>query len=485
MDDQPGTDILGQSNGWQRPAVGPLVLIAGLLLAAGCPRNAASPPPDLPAVGGQVSLLRVPRGGGTVEAYRPDSLGEPIWTTRVDVPPIREIVGVNNESWRLMVVDTLENLVAIDLESRGIRTVGPGAAQAVMAPDGTVVIVTSARKVIRFEGGLPVSYKAALPLAPIFQAGTLGERYVAVLNTKPRRLVIMNPDRQLHATEVADGAPAATYWGELVAIGGTGSELTLIQTAEPFAARTLDVGGPARQVLFSPSGHRLYVSHDGRRVEAFDRFSLARVGTIDLPGTPGRLRTDGSGRWLLAQPAGADSVWVVDLATGKLTATVATRWGDDLPTVAGGAILVARQAGDVVSLDMARAGAEVGRVAGGSVDHWIVTQWLPTERLSRAAVVAESALVAQDSALAPDSLTVPAADRLYLQISSSQNADWSREFAKQLNDAGYPARVLDPGTPDEGYRVVVGPFGTREAAEETGRKLARPYFILTNPPIKQ
>ena len=114
-----------------------------------------------------------------------------------------------------------------------------------------------------------------------------------------------------------------------------------------------------------------------------------------------------------------------------------------------------------------------------------MTNWLPKERQSRAAVAAESAVVAQDSALAPDSQAVAPADRLYLQISSSQNADWSKEFAKQLNDAGYPARVLDPTTPDEGYRVVVGPFGTRGAAEETGRKLARPYFILTNPPIKQ
>ena len=437
-------------------------------------------------MGGQVSLIRVPRAGGTVEAYRPDSLAEPIWTTRIDLPPVREIVGINNESRRLMVVDTLKNLLAIDLESRGVRSVGAGAEQAVMAPDGTVVIVTPARRVIRFEAGLPAQYKTTLPVPPVFQEGTLGERYVAVLGTKPRRLVVLNPDRQLHSTEVADGAPAATYWGELVAIGGAGNELSLIQTEEPFATRTLEVNGPARLIVFSPSGHRLYVAHQSRRIEVFDRFSLARIGTIDLPGTPDRIRTDGTGRWLLARPAGADSAWVVDLATARLTAAIATGWGDDLPTVAGAAILVARRDGDIVSLDMGRPGpAEVGRIAGGSIDHWIVTGWLPKERLSRAAAVAESALVAQDSALAPDSQSVAPADRLFLQISSSQNADWSKEFAKQLNDGGYPARVLDPTTPDEGYRVVVGPFGTREAAEETGRKLARPYFVLTNPRIKQ
>ncbi len=421
-----------------------------------------------------------------MEAYRPDSLGEPIWTSSTDIPAVREIVGVDNESRRLMVVDTLKNLLAIDLESRGVRTVGSGADQAIMAPDGTVVIVTAARKVIRFEAGLPVQYKTSLQVTPLFQAGTLGGRYVAVLGTKPRQLLVLNPDRQLHVTDVPDGSPAATYWGELVAVGGTGPELSLIQTAEPFATRTLEVDGPARQVLFSPSGHRLYVSHQSRRIEVFDRFSLDRTGTITLPGIPDRLRTDGSGRWLLARPAGADSAWVVDLATGTLTASVATDWSNDLPTVAGAANLLARRNGDVISLDMAKPGSpEAGRIPGGSIDLWVVTNWLPKERLSRAAIVAEAALVAQDSALAPDSQAVAPADRLYLQISSSQNADWSKEFAKQLNDAGYPARVLDPTTPDEGYRVVVGPFGTREAAEETGRKLARPYFVLTNPPIKQ
>ena len=68
-------------------------------------------------------------------------------------------------------------------------------------------------------------------------------------------------------------------------------------------------------------------------------------------------------------------------------------------------------------------------------------------------------------------------------VSSSQNADWSRELSKQLTAAGYPSQVLDPGTVDEGYRVVVGPYANREEAEEIGRKLGRPYFVLTNPKI--
>ena len=94
-------------------------------------------------------------------------------------------------------------------------------------------------------------------------------------------------------------------------------------------------------------------------------------------------------------------------------------------------------------------------------------------------------LVAQDSLLVTDSVSAAAiADRLYLQVSTSQNAEWSRELARLLSADGYPARVIDPTAADDGFRVVVGPYPTRAEAEEVGRKLGRPYFILTNPTIR-
>ena len=37
--------------------------------------------------------------------------------------------------------------------------------------------------------------------------------------------------------------------------------------------------------------------------------------------------------------------------------------------------------------------------------------------------------------------------------------------------------MLDPRTGEEGFRVVLGPYPAREAAESTGRRLGRPFFI--------
>jgi len=67
---------------------------------------------------------------------------------------------------------------------------------------------------------------------------------------------------------------------------------------------------------------------------------------------------------------------------------------------------------------------------------------------------------------------------IFLQVSTSQNPEWAENLAKQLKEAGFSSRVLKPKGPDDGYRVVVGPYPNRDVAEENGRKLGRPFFIL-------
>jgi hypothetical protein len=42
-----------------------------------------------------------------------------------------------------------------------------------------------------------------------------------------------------------------------------------------------------------------------------------------------------------------------------------------------------------------------------------------------------------------------------------------------------PASVLGPEQPLDPYRVVLGPYGTRDEAEATGRELRLPFWIFT------
>ena len=64
-------------------------------------------------------------------------------------------------------------------------------------------------------------------------------------------------------------------------------------------------------------------------------------------------------------------------------------------------------------------------------------------------------------------------------MSSSQNPNWANELSDKLRAAGLPASVLTPKRSQEPFRVVLGPYATREQAEETGRKLGMPSFIVT------
>jgi hypothetical protein len=187
---------------------------------------------------------------------------------------------------------------------------------------------------------------------------------------------------------------------------------------------------------------------------------------------------------MLTRPPAADSVWVLDLATNKLAASVPGAWGSNLPLMAGAATLIVRRGDDVVSYDLRQAPPRlIASMPSTGNDLWLAAAWVPRERVSAAAAAAESATVAQDNALlVADSTRTPADSvGIFLQVSTSQNREWAGELAKQLKTAGFPAKVLDPSGPDDGYRVVVGPYPTREIAEENGRKLGRAYFILREP----
>ncbi|MEO8453388.1 MAG: hypothetical protein ABI647_26620, partial [Gemmatimonadota bacterium] len=320
-------------------------LAAGLLASVSCRDKPGAPPPALPAVGGQVSLIRVPRYGGQVEVYAPDSLGKPIWLSRADLKPVRHVLGVDVEDRLLFLIDSTDALIAVDLEARGVRGALTKVRQATIVPDGSVYVTTTTNGVTHFTARTPTSYKPEVPGSLRFLVGTLGDRFVAATATEPAKLLVMNAERMLHSTDLPDGEPAATYWGDLVAVP-TPSGVSLFETSEPFGSYEIKVSGTPHAVTFSPSGHRIYVARGKSDIVVFDRFSSSELTTIALPGRADRIRTDVSGRWMLAKPFKGDSVWVIDLATNRLATTVRTEWQDDLPSMAGANDLLVRQGED-------------------------------------------------------------------------------------------------------------------------------------------
>jgi hypothetical protein len=434
-------------------------------------------------VGGQVSLLRFPRTGGSVQAYHPDSLGDPYWVTVGRVPAIRRLLGPDLDERIAWAVDSRDTLIAIDLESRAVRRQLANASAGVVGPDGALYVTDAKHRVKRVLRRTPAEFQDSLPAAPVALFGAANDHLVVVTGGSEPQLITSNAERTLHSTVLPAGEVAATFWGDQLAVAADTAVILYETVGSNRAVTPIRTRQHARRVAFSPSGHRLYVSGDDAALAVYDRFSLRELARIELPAPPRALRADASGRWMLVRPPGSDSVWVVDLATNRLATSVPGNWGPDLPVIAGAATLISRVGSDIVSLDLRQAPPrQIASLEGGGDDLWMVAAWVPRERARAAVAAAESATVAQDSALVSDSLRATGdSTGVFLQVSTSQNPDWAGQLARTLKEAGFPSRVLDPRGPDDGYRVVVGPYPNRDVAEENGRKLGRPFFILREP----
>ncbi|MGQ0701713.1 MAG: SPOR domain-containing protein [Gemmatimonadales bacterium] len=458
------------------------VATAFILFAVACGREKASPPPDLPATGGhgQVSLLRFPSEGGPVQAYYADSLGPAAWTS-FPVPPTRLVLGADLDQRLLWAIDTEDSLVSIDLETRAVRKRLARVVTGTVGPDGSLYLADQNLRVVRIARREAAPFHDPLPARARALFAAVNDQVITVTGP-PARLITANPDQVVHSTPLPPGDVSATAWGDMVAVA-TDSGVFLYETGGARAVRALASVERARQVAFSPSGHRLYVSRDEGPIRVFDRFTLKELPPVQLPGRAREFRPDASGRWLLAHRAAGDSVWIIDLTTNRETASVLAEWSSDLPLVAGPSTLVVRQGDDVVALDLLTIPvSETGRLPEGGRDRWLLVSWVPPERVPAALAAADSARLLQDSTLTAD-LTPARTDstQAYLQVSRTQNPEWAGLLVKQLVADGFPASVLDPVEPEDGFRVAVGPYPNREAADSVGRAIGRAYFLIWLP----
>ena len=67
---------------------------------------------------------------------------------------------------------------------------------------------------------------------------------------------------------------------------------------------------------------------------------------------------------------------------------------------------------------------------------------------------------------------------VYVQVSSTSNEVWAADLAASLVQAGIAASILPPTEQEKRFRVVVGPYATREEAEAIRRRLNLPSWIF-------
>jgi hypothetical protein len=446
-----------------------------LLLGAACGREPELKLGNLPPstrAPAPSSAVRLPREGGQARLYRLPSLEPSSWSTEDKLPPLERAIGGDPEQGLVYALDRQHNVVGVDLDTRRVRPYVEEVGYAAVGPDGALYSVDTSRVVTRLVRRTPVRFRSKLQGAPAELHGTMSGVLLVRLAGNKSTLEVLGSDQPPVSTPLPAGAMATSFYGDLVAVAADSAVVLYDPTAKR-APKVIRIRGHARDVAFSPSGHRMYVAREDHTLLVIDRFTDETLGEIELPAASKEIRGDEYGRWLLVRPAEGDSVWVVDVGLGRQAGSVAGGWATDLPMVAAPNTLILRRGSDVVGLNLATEGfPETGRVKGAAGDLWLALRWRPA-RDAEVQAAADSGLQvagADSSAAAPS---------VYLQVSSSQNPAWANELTEKLKGAGLPASVLPPARSDEAYRVVLGPYATREQAESTGKKIGMPSFVVT------
>ena len=450
-------------------------------------------------------LLRFPRLGGTARAYRwwSDSA---VWTSTQRAPAIGDAIAFDAQQGILVMFDAARVPVRIDLR---VGRVTPATAERLravasadgfgvfgVAPTGDVVRLTSSG-VWRFKPPAPV--RALLPLpdgALLILSDAAGGR-VTIRKVRPPQTAISDS-----VTIAGADLLIPTAVGDRVYFAA-GDHVEGLRTRDLTRSLSISFSSTVRAVEPTPSGDRLFVAvQDSPTLFVVDRYDSAVRDRIALPDAPIALRMDPDGQYLLARSASGDSAHVVAIGTHRAIGTVATAWRADLPFIApdGGLALARDEALVIVDAETKR---ERARIPNGAADVWALVRWNgfrprsasldePVKFVDEFADSLSADTVAlnpTEEALAP--VVVPSPVPSAEARGELKERGWMLSFAAALSESR--ARSMAAAMRVEGatprvqvsqrdgttvYRVVAGPFGTREAADAAGRRIGLPYWVF-------
>ena len=497
------------------PVRTPLLALALVLAACGpADRGSAdssrdSTPTANAAMRGPDDLvLRIPRAGGEVRVFPYPRLDTVVWNG-ADAPAPARVLAFDEEGGVVSLVDARGQPSRVDFRLGSSASVTKTKLTGIASHDGSTIYgITADGTVERYATSgtwkwkPPVAARAVFP-QPDASLLVLGERASASIVWKLRppssRVVdsVMLPrvDRALR-TQVGDLLYLATE-----------RELMGVRTRSMQRTASVAFDEPVEVLAATPSGDRVFVvTSTGTAVQVVDRYREQVSGSIDLGRHPSDLRMDPLGRYLLARLDGVDSTTVIALGTNRVIGTVSTGWRTDLPFVAADGGIALAQGKDVVLADGATL-RQRERISGGASDYWFPFRWSGfrprADELDRPSE--PEAAPVDTSAAPPDSVAPPPVDSAAPPVEPAPPSrdtavrrpaagytvsfaallvgDKARELAASIRVGNENARVVT-GVRDGStiYRVVLGPYPTREDAERVGRESKQSYWIYEGGP---
>jgi cell division septation protein DedD len=454
-------------------------------------------------------VLRIPRTGGSARVYAYPRLDTVVWSTRGAPAPAR-VLAFDDEAGRVAYVDAKGLPTRVDFRQGAAYSAAKTRLTGLSSTDGTeIYAITAEGSVERYaptgtwQWKPPVAARAVFP-QPDGTLLALGERNGSSVVWRVRppattvsdSVVLPKVDRTL-STQVGDRLYLAS-----------GEHLTGLLTRTMHRSPDITFRAPIELLDATPSGDRVFVvTKASTAIEVVDRYQAKLGDPIEIGRNVSEMRMDPLGRYLLVRTERADSAIVVALGTNRVMGAVATEWRSDLPFVAPDGALALAQGADVIIAD-GETLQQRSRVKGGAADFWYPFRWTgfrprdakldqPVEFAGQpvdSTGTADSVAVAQDSVGAPVVLPRPvvppprdsAVHRtggFTVSFAAFPVAEPARELAARIrvgNDHARVATAMNAGTAI--FRVVLGPYPTREEADRVGRESRQSYWVYEGGP---
>ena len=487
-----------------------LLLLA--LLCAACTKDKAAPDSTTPSVtethGPEPLLLRIPRGGGVGHVYVYPKLDSAVWSVD-EAPALDHVMAFDAENGTIAYVDTKGFPGRIDLRETDIAKASKAKLTSLSSANGSDIYgVNSKGEIVRLNpNGGDWHFKPPVPARAVF-AQPNGELIVSA-NKGAQTLVwkVRPPDDiiQDSITLPLSGRGMRTQVGDRVYFT-VDSGLVGVRVKDLSLTGTIELETGVRALAPTPSGDRIYIATAGdSAISIVDRYSGRVSKAVMLPAPPADLRMDALGRYLLARFPKGDSAWVIAIGTNHLVGAVATQWDTDLPAITPDGELAVLGAKDVRLLDPEKLDVK-STVAGGAKDFWYFFAWDgfrprargldqpvtfpgdggPGDTLGASSTPprTDPAPTLPDTTPATIAQPAPAPSAGFtVQFAAILTADKAQQIANGIQVGGNTAHVVATTTSgNQIFRVVMGPFATRQEAERIGRASKREFWVYEGSP---
>lgn len=483
-----------------------LLLLA--LLCAACTNDRAAPDSTdvqvAPARGPDQLLLRVPRAGGSGRVYVYPKIDSVVWTID-EAPALERVLAFDSDAGTIAYVDSKGFPGRIDLRETDVAKASKAKLTSISSANGSDIYgINPKGEIVRLNpNGGDWRFKPPVPARSVF-AQPNGELIVAA-NKGAQTLVwkVRPPDDVIQDSTVLplSGRAVSTQIGDRVYFTvDSGLVGVKVKDLSPLGAIELD--SRVRALAPTPSGDRIYVATTAdSSISVIDRYSGRVENAVTLPAPPLDLRMDALGRYLIARFPKGDSAWVVAIGTNRLVGAFPTRWSADLPAITPDGELAAFGEKDVALLDPEKLTVK-STVTGGARDFWYFFQWegfrpraqgidqpvtFPGEMID--SLTASSTASTTTPPPSSDSTPTPAqqpqqsSTGFTVSFAALLNEDQARQLASRVIVNGTTAHVVATTTGGSPiFRVVMGPYATRDEAVKVGRASRRDYWVYEGSP---